>query len=603
MRANSACFLLGALSLTARAAPAISPNNNTMTSTGQATLPQNDQNPLSRKAGVAARNEGYIYGPSLIGDAAPFPNGTLGNARSKADMDLWAIDREDIDGRIEADVKVVGAAIHANGGWKDMNDYARILYTNTWNNSNPRGPTPGILTNFTQDLLFSMERLSQNPYPMRLVKPDDKLPFDLDDDLATKIATASLADLQKAGNLFVVDHKYQQAYEKTALAPKRYGAACTAYFFLHPQSKDFLPLAIKTSTGKDLVYTPLDQPNDWMLAKLMFNVNDMFHSQMFHLVASHDISEAVHQAALHTLSENHPIMVVLDRLMLQGYSSRIVGEQLCFNPGGHWDQLMYVDNVGCRQFVTETWSTAGAFQANYLDTDLKTRGLLNADGKSPFKSFPFYDDASEIRAAYHAFFQSFVDSYYSDDAAIAKDYEVQAWFTEATAHAKVQDFPQISASNPLTKATLTEVLTHFGYIVSVVHHALNGGDPVGSKATLPFHASALFAPIPEAKGVTDLMPFLPAPAQAIHYVGFIASFNRPFYPTSERSAQYAFSNDAMLKRLNKETADAAETFMQAMAGLSKKISSRGFDENGLSEGMPFVYRTLDPGYIPFFCSV
>ena len=23
-----------------------------------------------------------------------------------------------------------------------------------------------------------------------------------------------------------------------------------------------------------------------------------------------------------------------------------VGEELCFNPGGHWDQLMYVSNVG-----------------------------------------------------------------------------------------------------------------------------------------------------------------------------------------------------------------------------------------------------------------
>ena len=84
-----------------------------------------------------------------------------------------------------------------------------------------------------------------------------------------------------------------------------------------------MPLAIKTNTGADLVYTPLDEPNDWMLAKLMFNVNDMFHSQMFHLVASHDISEAVHQAALHTLSDHHPIMLVLDRLMLQGYSSRM----------------------------------------------------------------------------------------------------------------------------------------------------------------------------------------------------------------------------------------------------------------------------------------
>ena len=60
-----------------------------------------------------------------------------------------------------------------------------------------------------------------------------------------------------------------------------------------------------------------------MLAKMMVNVNDLFDTQMGHLVTTHDVSEAVHQAALHTLSEKHPVMVVLERLMFQGYSSRM----------------------------------------------------------------------------------------------------------------------------------------------------------------------------------------------------------------------------------------------------------------------------------------
>ena len=107
------------------------------------------------------------------------------------------------------------------------------------------------------------------------------------------------------------------------MKPQRYGAACTAYFYLHPKSGDFLPLAIKTNAGSDLIYTPLDSANDWLLAKMMFNVNDFFHAQMFHLVVTHDVSEAVHQAALHTLSEKHPVMIILERLMTQAYSSRV----------------------------------------------------------------------------------------------------------------------------------------------------------------------------------------------------------------------------------------------------------------------------------------
>jgi hypothetical protein len=208
-----------------------------------------------------------------------------------------------------------------------------------------------------------------------------------------------------------------------------------------------------------------------------------------------------------------------------------------------------------------------------------------------------------IHKAYETFFQSFVDSYYETDADVADDHEVQSWFGEVTENAKVHDFPQVSSDSPVDKATLVDVLTHFGFIVSVSHHALNGGDPIGSKATLPFHLPALHAPLPEEKGVQDLVPFLPDAKQAVHYIGFIASFNRPFYETSERNLQNAFSAGDMLQRLNQATKDAADAFLSSMESLSSEVRSRTFDENGLSMGMPFIYRTLDPGYIPFFCAV
>jgi hypothetical protein len=208
-------------------------------------------------------------------------------------------------------------------GIKTMDDYATILYKDQWKNANPLGTTPGIMTNYTNDLLFSMERLSLSPYSLRLVKPGSALPFEVPDATVSKLAGVPLKALQASGSLFVVDHSYQNNLPKTTLEPKRYGAACTAYFYIHPQSKDFLPLAIKTNTGNNLVYTPADTAEDWLLAKLMFNVNDMFDSQMFHLVATHDVTEAVHQAALHTLSEDHPISAVLDRAMVMGYSSRM----------------------------------------------------------------------------------------------------------------------------------------------------------------------------------------------------------------------------------------------------------------------------------------
>ena len=67
-------------------------------------IPQLDSNAAARSAAVSARDLGFVYGPSLIGQAGPFPNGTLGNARQAADYAAWAVDRAFIDQAIEADV-------------------------------------------------------------------------------------------------------------------------------------------------------------------------------------------------------------------------------------------------------------------------------------------------------------------------------------------------------------------------------------------------------------------------------------------------------------------------------------------------------------------
>jgi len=286
-----------------------------------ASIPQNDRLSKVRAATVLARNLGHKYGPSLIGQASFYPNGTLGILRVQGDMALWSKDREEIDKRVGADVVAIQGAIMKNGGLKSMEDYGRVLYEGQWKNSNPLGTTGGIMTNYTQDLLFSMERLSLNPYPLRRVKSTDKLPFQVPSGITERLTGVSLKDLQSSGSLFIVDHIEQKRYEKTTVAPQRYGAACTAYFYIHPKTKDFLPLAIKTNVGADLIYTPMDSPKDWLLAKMMFNVNDFFHAQMLHLTISHDVSEGVHLAALKKLAPNHPVMLILERLMIQGYSS------------------------------------------------------------------------------------------------------------------------------------------------------------------------------------------------------------------------------------------------------------------------------------------
>jgi arachidonate 15-lipoxygenase (second type)/8-lipoxygenase (S-type) len=174
----------------------------------------------------------------------------------------------------------------------------------------PAGLDTGILSNYTNDLMFSMERLSINPYSIKRLNPSlDSLHFKVEDTIASKVASTTLESLFNSGNLFYVDHRYQAALQRT----DRYAAACDAYFYIHPRSGDFLPLAVRTNMGTDLVYTPADSANDWLLAKIMFNMNDFWQSQWYHLSGTHNVIEIVYEAAYRTLSDEHPVMALLER--------------------------------------------------------------------------------------------------------------------------------------------------------------------------------------------------------------------------------------------------------------------------------------------------
>ena len=169
-----------------------------------------------------------------------------------------------------------------------------------------------------------MERLSVNPYVVTRLHPNEELSFNIEDTIVARLAPGwDLEMLHASGRLFLADHSYQAKYPKVE---GKYSSACSAYFYIHPATQEFLPLAIKTNVGSNLTYTPLDEADDWLLAKMMFNMNDLFHGQIFHLANSHAVMEALYQAALRTLSAVHPIRAFLDR-------SEFRSRPVCHRPG------------------------------------------------------------------------------------------------------------------------------------------------------------------------------------------------------------------------------------------------------------------------------
>lgn len=412
-------------------------------------LPQNGSGSLTRSLDIVTKQAGYLYGPPVAGGPY-FPTGVLGLAKVAADQAEIQLDEAPILAATALDA--AGSTLSASQyqGLQTLDDYT-LLYDGHWKETLPSGPVPGMLTNYTQDLLFSMERLSFSPYQVKRLNPSsDTLQFNIDDGLATNITNMTLQQLFEGGRLFYADYRDQKNLTPT----DRYAAACDAFFYIDATSGEFLPLAIRTNVGSNLIYTPKDEPEDWLLAKMMYNVNDFWFAQWNHLASTHEVVQITYLAAIRTLSDEHPVLALLNRIMYEVYAIQPLAELLLFLPGAAVDQVFPYTGSAAQAYTTNLYQNAGSgrFQANYFQSDLESRGLVNSPFGPALKNFPFYEDASTIYNAISTFMESFVDSYYSEDSDVTADYEIQAWVKESQGPAKVIDFPFITTKSALIDA-------------------------------------------------------------------------------------------------------------------------------------------------------
>ncbi|KAJ4289623.1 hypothetical protein N0V90_010952 [Kalmusia sp. IMI 367209] len=558
------------------------------------TIPQKAIDPALRALAINTTRAGFLYGPAVAG--GPFyPTGPLGNAKVAAD-----VGNEQLEAGPQQ-VLVFEDAARANGsseqyqGLDTVEEYT-LLYKGQWAASLPKGPAPGALTNYSQDLFFSMERLANSAFSVRRLPKASKLPFQVDKSIISKFAHSTLEKLLKDGRLFYADHSAQATWPKTT---NKYSAACDAYFFIDKASGQFLPLAIRTNVGANLIYTPVDAPADWMLAKILFNINDFFFAQTWHLAATHETVQIAWMAAIRTISVDHPVHALLDRLTYQLFSIQPLANAFLFNEGQAFDSLFPITGSGARDFTAALYfNGSGAFQANYLEANLRNRGLIDSHGPE-LRDFPYYEDASVIHKELRKFVATFVKSFYSSDNIVRGDRELQAWAAEANGDAKAIDFP----TKFKTRDALIDALTHIAHLVSTVHHSVNTNNLLSISATLPFHPASLYKPVPTTKGNTSVVEYLPPLAASLGQLQVDSLFARPLLANTNRSLAYMFDSPTFLGGTNKQTQIAAETFKKAMQKFSKQVQGRTFDEDGLSQGTPFVWQALDPLVAPFSLTI
>ncbi|KAJ3579636.1 hypothetical protein NPX13_g931 [Xylaria arbuscula] len=577
MKPASLCILL--LTATVTGSPASVEDIN-----GRFTLPNVATNYRARAAAIQAKRKGWLYKDYPLGGAY-YPTGILANKTIADQQAQWFPVVVEHAKLINEESSAALAGIIAAGNFSTLDDYAKT-YENQWNMSLPNGPMTGMVTNYTDDRLFSMMRLSATPYKLYRVQRHEKLLFPVDD--AASITDGfSLRALQAQGRLFAEDYSDLKAY------------------FYIDNSGDFLPLAIKPIVkGREksaLVYTPKDKPADWLLAKMLINQNGGFHSTWDHVGKSHSVAEISYLAAIRTLSDNHPVMGILSRFEKQPFGVR-PNLQTGLTSGASFIGPQYYPWTAdaAVDYLNELYLSGKSadFERNYYCSEFRARGLVDSSGPK-LKSFPFYEDASRITEAIREVMEAFINSYYSSNESVRKDVELQAWYREAKA-ARIYDFPRIDS-----RQSIADILTHHAYFNTIVSNVMSTNGIHMNSMALPFSPAGFLQPIPSKKGLTedDLMKFMPTPEGAVWQVSTYVVGHRPMWRDTNETISHLFDDETLLAKTNSKTRIAAARFKAIMDDFSVEVRARTFDEDGLNRGMPYIWDALDPNYAPYWAVI
>ncbi|KLO89412.1 arachidonate 5-lipoxygenase [Fusarium fujikuroi] len=545
-----------------------------------------------RAAAIEKTRQGFQYGTddTLI-RVNPWPSGPLGKKAVKAHYNAFETSETPVYKHADEDTAQAQASLNGTLHLDSLEDYFK-LYDGQWQKSVPDGLADGVLLNAKSDLSFSMERLSVHPESLRRVKPDERVALRVENRLARKITTKTQRSLQREGRLFIVDHS---DLANLTLTKGRYAGACEALFFIHPVSQEFLPLAIRPNNGSPLIYTPLDEENDWTLAKILLNSNDVWHNQWYHMAAAHISSDLIYMSATRSFSDMHPVWGLIRRLGVNSFAYRVGASASLVNPGGDIEKNFAWNGDQAIEYSKQLWrSECAPWRANYLEEKLTRRGLINCEYGPELKSFPYYEDASVILGALRTFITEYVNAYYPSDDAITADKELLAWFHEAADAADIVDFP----ASISTKSELVAVLSHHAYLISILHGSLNSNSLVHYSAVLPMHPLSLYRPLPEKKGISSLVPFLPDLEASIQHIALVATFNQAQIADTPDSLRFLFNEAEFYSRINKEARAAAKAYSATLSKFSKQVKGRKIRGDGRSQGMPFVWNVFDPSTGP-----
>lgn len=361
----------------------------------------------------------------------------------------------------------------------------------------------------------------------------------------------TLADAAKQGRLYICDYKMLDGVPSGVVFGERryHGAPIALFYWSTSQPRAYpplnestpgvmMPVGIQLEQVPDPVTAPIFTPHDgerWAIAKfLLQNACAIEHETIAHLGDTHLTVEPMIVASHRQLSALHPIMTLLVPHFRFTIAINNAALQGLVVPGGTLAANLSTSAEGSLDMVRN------AHLAWRFDEQVPTR-LFEARGVSAARlpSFPFRDDTLLLWEAIHDFVGKYLRLYYTDEASLLADYELQAWITEMVVHAKVRGMDGlVSVGTPdapkyeiRSLDYLTQVVAQIIYIAGPLHASVNYAQfPLMSFS--PSVSVAAFQPPPTAdSSVSTPLAWLPPMDIALYQVSFTYLLSNVQYDT------------------------------------------------------------------------
>jgi arachidonate 15-lipoxygenase len=432
---------------------------------------------------------------------------------------------------------------------------------------------------YADDGVFGWERIAgTNPRSLRRVEDlaafQAKMPV-TDEMLAHVAPGRTLAAEQAAGRLFFCDYKILVGLERQS---GRYMPPAIGLFWSDVDNNALRPVGIQLTQEPGTIHQPGD--DQWLVAKTLFNVADFnYHEMGVHLGAAHFAQETFLVATRRALPEEHPIGALLYEVFWTLVYNNALGRSTLVNPGGYVDVMMAGRLVEgslalVEKFYAEDWS----FDNWDLEYFLGERGTLETKG---LPTYPYRDDGLDMWGAIKTWATAYVEAWYTGDAAVAADTDIQNWVKECTSpdagNLGIKGFPTQCDDIPTLAAILAKLIWQAG----PGHGGIN------------FSQYQYFSYIPNAPGAGyalegDIMDVLPGIGPSLYQADIL---NLLTYKVFGRIGEY---DKDFVKGLNDKANAAMINFQQDLKQVAGKIDAR----NSSGPRKLLVYPFLHPDQTP-----